>query len=61
VNHGSTARWPSARAIPRLHHQLTALGMPAAARDLETGVYHWTRTVKLALGLRTPDIPVGGD
>lgn len=47
------------RAIPRLHHQLTALGMPAAARDLETGVYRWTRTVKLALGLRTPDIPVG--
>jgi hypothetical protein len=47
------------RAIPRLHHQLTALGMPAAARDLETGVHHWTRTVKLALGPRTPDIPVG--
>ena len=41
-------------AIPRLHHRLTALGMPAAARDLETGVHHWTRTVKLALGLRTP-------
>jgi hypothetical protein len=37
------------RAIPRLHHQLTALGMPAAARDLETGVHHWTRMVKLAL------------
>ncbi len=47
------------RAIPRLHHRLTALGMPAAARDLETGVHHWTRMVKLALGLRTPDIPVG--
>ena len=46
---------------PRLHHQLTALGMPAAARDLETGVHHWTRMVKLALGLRTPDIPVGWD
>jgi hypothetical protein len=46
------------RAIPRLHHQLTALGMPAAARDLETGVHHWTRMVKLALGPRTPDIPV---
>ena len=41
------------RAIPRLHHQLTALGMPAAARDLETGVHHWTRMVKLALGLPT--------
>ena len=49
------------RAIPRLHHQLTALGMPAAARDLETGVRHWTRMVKLALGPRTPDIPVGWD
>jgi hypothetical protein len=48
------------RAIPRLHHRLTALGMPAAARDLETGVHHWTQMVKLALGLRTPDIPVGG-
>jgi hypothetical protein len=41
-------------AIPRLHHRLTRLGMPAAARDLETGVHHWTRMVKLALGLRTP-------
>ncbi len=49
------------RAIPRLHHRLTALGMPAAARDLETGVHHWTRMVKLALGLRTSDIPVGWD
>jgi len=45
------------RAIPRLHHQLTTLGMPAAARDLETGVHHWTRMVKLALGLRTPRHP----
>jgi hypothetical protein len=42
------------RAIPRLHHRLTALGMPAAASDLETGVHHWTRMVKRALGLRTP-------
>jgi hypothetical protein len=49
------------RAIPRLHHQLTALGMPAAASDLETGVHHWTRMVKRALGPRTPDIPVGWD
>jgi hypothetical protein len=44
------------RAIPRLHQRLTALGMPAAARDLETGVRHWTQTVKLALGLRAPAI-----
>ena len=49
------------RAIPRLHHRLTALGMPAAASDLETGVHHWTQMVKLALGLRTPDIPAGWD
>lgn len=49
------------RAIPRLHHRLTALGMPAAASDLETGMHHWTRLVKLALGLRTPDIPAGRD
>jgi hypothetical protein len=49
------------RAIPRLHHRLTALGIPAAATDLETGMHHWTRLVKLALGLRTPDIPAGPD
>jgi hypothetical protein len=49
------------RAIPRLHHRLTALGMPAAASDLETGVHHWTQMVKLALGLHTPDIPIGWD
>jgi hypothetical protein len=49
------------RAIPRLHHRLTALGMTAAAGDLETGVHHWTQMVKLALGLRTPDIPTGRD
>jgi hypothetical protein len=49
------------RAIPRLHHRLTALGMPAAATNLETGMHHWTRLVKLALGLRTPDIPAGRD
>jgi hypothetical protein len=49
------------RAIPRLHHWLTALGMPAAATDLETGMHHWTLLVKLALGLRTPDIPAGRD
>jgi hypothetical protein len=47
------------RAMPRLHHRLTALGMPAAATDLETGIHHWTRTVKLALGLRTPTSPIG--
>jgi hypothetical protein len=49
------------RAIPRLHHRLTALGMPAAASDLETGMHHWTRTVKRALGLRTADLPADRD
>ena len=49
------------RAIPRLHHRLTALGVPAVASDLETGMHNWTRMVKLALGLRTPDIPAGWD
>jgi hypothetical protein len=49
------------RAIPRLHHRLTALGMPAAAGDLETGVHHWTRMVKLALRLRAPDLPADRD
>jgi hypothetical protein len=49
------------RAIPRLHHRLTTLGMPAAASDLETGVHHWTRMVKRALGLRSAGIPAGRD
>jgi hypothetical protein len=48
------------RAIPRLHHRLTALGMPAAATDLETGVRQWTRLVERALDLRTPDLPPAG-
>jgi hypothetical protein len=46
---------------PWQHHRLTALGLPAAATDLETGMHHWTRLVKLALGLRTRDIPAGPD
>src|SRR5437763_13290663 len=49
------------RAIPRLHHRLTALGMPAAASDLETDMHHWHRLVKRALALRTPDIPADLD
>jgi hypothetical protein len=49
------------RAIPRLHHRLTALGMPAAASDLEAGIHHWTRMVKRALSLRTADLPAGRD
>jgi hypothetical protein len=46
---------------PRLHHRLTELGIPAAATDLETGMHHWTRLVKLALGLRTLDTPAAPD
>jgi hypothetical protein len=42
-------------------NRLTALGMPATATDLETGMHHWTRLVKRVLGLRTPDIPAGRD
>jgi hypothetical protein len=42
-------------------NRLTALGMPAAASDLETGMHHWTRLVKRALGPRTHDIPAGRD
>jgi hypothetical protein len=49
------------RAIPRLHHRLTALGMPAAASNLETGIHHWIRMVKRALALRTADLPADRD
>ena len=49
------------RAIPRLHHRLTVLGMAAAASDLEAGIHHWTRMVKRALALRTADLPAGRD
>jgi hypothetical protein len=46
-------------AIPRLGARLHDLAMVDAERDLERGVYRWTRVTKLALGLRTPDIPIG--
>jgi hypothetical protein len=49
------------RAIPRLHRRLTALGMPAAASDLEAGIHRWTRMVKRALALRAADLPAGRD
>lgn len=49
------------RAIPRLRDRLTDLRMPGAAGHLENCVIRWTRMTKLALGLRTPDIPVGYD
>jgi hypothetical protein len=48
---------PPVDHLPARH---PALGMPAAASDLETGVRHWTRIVKLALGLGIPDLPRPG-
>ena len=49
------------RAIPRLHDRLLVLSLPGAAVRLEDGVRGWTRITKLALGLRTPDMPIGWD
>jgi hypothetical protein len=49
------------RAIPRLRDRLRDLAMPAAAARLEDDVRRWTRMTKLALGLRTPDMPIGWD
>src|SRR5258707_11665377 len=49
------------RAIPRLRDRLQALSLPGAAVRLEDDVRRWTRPTKLALGLRTPDMPIGWD
>jgi hypothetical protein len=49
------------RALPRLASRLTDLGIIYAARQIETDVTRWTRIVKLALGLRTRDMPIGSD
>lgn len=49
------------RAIPRLHDRLAALSMKTAATRLEDSVRQWTRITKLALGLRTADMPIGWD
>ena len=46
-------------ALPRLHGRLLAIGLPGEANRVEAALGRWTRTVKLALGLRTPDMPVG--
>lgn len=46
-------------AIPRLAARLAALNKPAPAACLENHVRRWTRMTKLALGLRTPDTPLG--
>lgn len=49
------------RAIPRLHDRFTAVHWKAHAGRLEDDVRRWTRMTKLALGLRTPDMPIGWD
>lgn len=48
-------------AIPRLAGRMTVLGLLAEADELEGDVRWWVRLTKQALGLRTPDIPIGYD
>jgi hypothetical protein len=47
------------RALPRFHDRLLALGEPSRARRIESALERWMRAVKLALGLRIPDTPIG--
>lgn len=49
------------RALPRFHGRLGVLHRIDAAKGLEAALARWHRTVKLALGLRTPDTPIGFD
>jgi hypothetical protein len=49
------------RALPRLRDRLAVLGQPADARRVEAAVERWMRVVKLALGLRVPDMSIGYD
>jgi hypothetical protein len=46
-------------AIPRLESRLRAVERRAEAFQLEDAVHGWVRVTKQALGLRTPDIPLG--
>lgn len=48
-------------AVPRFHGRLIALRRMDAAASLEAALGRWRRTVKLALGLCTPDTPIGFD
>lgn len=48
------------RALPRLAARLHDLAQIAAERHIEQDVTRWTRTVKFALGLRKPDMPIPG-
>jgi hypothetical protein len=49
------------RALPRLASRLHDLNQIAAERRIEYAVDRWTRTVKFALGLRTPNRPIGAN
>jgi hypothetical protein len=49
------------RALPRLASRLHDLAQIAAEKRVEADISHWTRLVKLALGLRTRDTPIGWD
>ena len=46
-------------AIPRFHARLMVMHRLADAGHLERALAGWRRTVKLALGLCTPDTPIG--
>jgi len=55
---------PSAICLPAIPPPAPLADRARHARRghrLETGMHHWTLLVKLALGLRTPDIPAGRD
>jgi hypothetical protein len=47
------------RALPRLASRLHDLAQIAAEKRVGQDVERWTRLVKLALGLRTRDLPIG--
>ena len=47
------------RALPRLAGRLTSTGQQAAAAQLDEAARWWIRITKQALGLRTPDLPIG--
>src|SRR5258708_4548554 len=49
------------RALPRLASRLHDLAQIAAERRIEADVARWTRTVKFALGLRKPNMPIGSN
>jgi hypothetical protein len=58
--------WPTAgrtygaclTALPRLAARMQAIGLAARVTQLDTITRGWVRQTKLALGLRTPDLPL---